>query len=91
MNPLYDEICALIASQVGTDIAVLTAESSLRDLGVDSLDAAEVCMQLENHFGMRIFEPTLTRDIRIGEVVEMTARALERQRVVRTVQDYVTS
>ncbi|HEY4143910.1 acyl carrier protein [Pinirhizobacter sp.] len=79
---LQVEIAAMIARDIGTDVAVVTAESSLRDLGVDSLTAVSLCMGIERQYQVQIFEPTLSRDLRVGEIVAVTLAALERRHVV---------
>jgi acyl carrier protein len=76
------EIATMIAHDIGTDVAVITPESSLRDLGVDSLTAVSLCMDIERQYQVRIFEPTLSRDLRVGEMVTVTLAALERRHLV---------
>lgn len=79
---LQGEIASMIARGIGTDVAVVTQESSLRDLGVDSLTAVSLCMEIEGQYQVQIFEPTLNRDLRVGEMVSMTLEALERRHLV---------
>ena len=76
------EIATMIARDIGTDVAVVTQESSLRDLGVDSLTAVSLCMDIERQYQVQIFEPTVSRDLRVGEMVSMTRSALERRHLV---------
>ncbi|WP_250625553.1 acyl carrier protein [Pinirhizobacter soli] len=76
------EIATMIARGIGTDVAVVTQESSLRDLGVDSLTAVSLCMDIERQYQVQIFEPTVSRDLRVGEMVSMTLSALERRHLV---------
>lgn len=76
------EIATVIARGIGTDVAVVTQESSLRDLGVDSLTAVSLCMDIERQYQVQIFEPTVSRDLRVGEMVSMTLSALERRHLV---------
>jgi len=47
---LYD----IIAKQGGIDVATITPQSTLKDLGVDSLTAIETIFEIEEHFGVTL-------------------------------------
>ena len=51
---VYDKIVEIIVDSKGIDAADITPESSFKDLNVDSLDIAEMVMNLEDALGTTI-------------------------------------
>lgn len=47
---------AIIAEQLGTELADVKAESKFVDLGADSLDTVEIMMALEEKFDLQLDE-----------------------------------
>ena len=47
---IHDTVFAIVAKQAKLDIAVLKPESTLKDLGVESLTAIEVLFEIEERF-----------------------------------------
>ena len=47
---IRDEVIAIIASQTKLDVATIHGDSTLKDLGVASLDAIEVIFDIEECF-----------------------------------------
>ncbi|MBQ3424962.1 MAG: acyl carrier protein [Clostridia bacterium] len=54
MNEVYQKIVDTIVDAKGIDAASITPQSSFKDLNVDSLDIAEMVMNLEDEFGITI-------------------------------------
>ena len=55
MSPsLQNQIFAIIADQAKLDVAAIRAESTLKDLGVASLDAIEVIFEIEEKFDVTL-------------------------------------
>ncbi|MDY3071689.1 MAG: phosphopantetheine-binding protein [Eubacteriales bacterium] len=50
---VFEKIVAVLKEKLGDDV-VIERETLLRDLGVDSLDVAEILMTLEDEFGIQI-------------------------------------
>ena len=50
---VFEKIGAVLKEKLGDDVAI-ERETLLRDLGVDSLDVAEILMTLEDEFGIQI-------------------------------------
>ena len=50
---VFEKIVAVLKEKLGDDVAI-ERETLLRDLGVDSLDVAEILMTLEDEFGIQI-------------------------------------
>ncbi len=52
---MFEKVAAIIAEQVGTDVAEIKPESRFTDdLGVDSLDLFQIIMAFEEEFGVEI-------------------------------------
>ena len=51
---IFQAISELIAEQTECDVSEITMDSSFRDLGIDSLDTAELLMNLEEKIGKEI-------------------------------------
>ena len=51
---MFEKIAAVLAEYKGIDVSEITMESSFADLGVDSLDAVELVMNLEDELGVTI-------------------------------------
>lgn len=66
----------IIAKQAKIDIATIKPESTLKELGVASLDAIEVIFDLEEHFDIQL--PNEDADFDNGTVGQLVA-AIERQ------------
>ena len=54
MSNVFDKIVETIVDAKGIDAASIKPESTFQDLGVDSLDVAELVMSLEDEFGITI-------------------------------------
>ena len=51
---VQDQIFAIIADQAKLDNSVVRAESTLKDLGVASLDAIEIIFEIEEKFDVTL-------------------------------------
>ena len=54
MNNVFEKIVETIVDSKGIDAASITPESTFKDLNVDSLDIAEMVMNLEDEFNITI-------------------------------------
>lgn len=50
IDAIRDEVIAIIARQTKLDVATIHSDSTLKDLGVASLDAIEVIFDIEERF-----------------------------------------
>ena len=50
----FDKVAAIVADYTGIDVADIKEDSAFTDLGLDSLDMAELAMNLEDEFGVTI-------------------------------------
>jgi acyl carrier protein len=76
MSNVQQEVFEIIAKQAKIDIATIKAESTLKDLGVASLDAIEVIFDIEEHFNVNL--PNDDTDFDAGTVGHLI-EAVERQ------------
>ncbi len=49
-----DKVRELLAEHLEMDVEEITEETTFDDLGVDSLDAVEIMMEMEDEFGIEI-------------------------------------
>ena len=49
-----EKVKELLAEHLEMDVAEITEETTFEDLGVDSLDAVEIMMEMEDEFGVEI-------------------------------------
>ncbi|HTC28202.1 acyl carrier protein [Dyella sp.] len=76
MSNVQQEIFEIIAKQAKIDIATIKADSTLKDLGVASLDAIEVIFDIEEHFNINL--PNEDTDFEAGTVGHLV-EAVQRQ------------
>ncbi len=51
---VFEAIAELIAEHNDCDVSEITAESTFKDLGIDSLDTVEMLINLEDKIGVEI-------------------------------------
>lgn len=49
-----EKVKDLLAEHLEMDVNEITEESTFEDLGIDSLDAVEIMMEMEDEFGIEI-------------------------------------
>ena len=76
MSNVQQEIFDVISKQAKIDISTIKTESTLKDLGIASLDAIEVIFDIEEHFNINL--PNEDVDFEHGTVGHLVA-AVERQ------------
>ncbi|MGO4258990.1 acyl carrier protein [Lysobacter sp. TAB13] len=48
------QVYDIVARQGKLDVAAITPEATLKDLGIDSLEAIEIIFDIEEHFGVTL-------------------------------------
>ncbi|WP_414043352.1 acyl carrier protein [Macrococcus animalis] len=67
----FDKVKDIIVDRLGVDADKVTAEASFKDdLGADSLDIAELVMELEDQFGMEIPDEEAEKINTVGDAVK---------------------
>ncbi|MGM9647715.1 MAG: acyl carrier protein [Eubacteriales bacterium] len=51
---MKEKLIAIIAEYLGKDVSEIEADATFEDLGLDSLDIAELVMQIEDELGVSI-------------------------------------
>lgn len=70
MSDIQNKIIDIIAERLDKDKASITAESNvIADLGADSLDIAEIMMDLEDAFGVKLEEDNAEGPQTVGDIV----------------------
>jgi len=54
MSETAQKIKSIIAEKLHTDAATINPQSTLQDLGADSLDMVDIVMKIEEEFGIEI-------------------------------------
>ena len=67
---MLEKIKALVAENLGVEESKITENSSLEDLGADSLDLFEMVMGLEEEFEIEIPTEDLEQIVTVGDVVK---------------------
>jgi len=75
------KVKGIVADQFGLNHDEITDETSLESVGADSLDRVEICMALEEEFGIDISdedaELVLSTTSTIGQIEEYVIRQLD--------------
>jgi acyl carrier protein len=64
-----DKIIALIAEKLHIDAATINAQSTLQDLGADSLDMVDIIMKVEEEFGIEINDEEAEKMHNVQDVI----------------------
>ena len=51
---MFEKVAQILADYKDLDVSTITPESTLADLGIDSLDTVELLMNLEDKLGIEI-------------------------------------
>ncbi len=71
---MLEEVYEVIADTINCDVSTLTPAASLQDdLGIDSLDAVEINMALEDKFGISISDEELMALKTVEDIVNTVA------------------
>jgi acyl carrier protein len=54
MNETANKIISIIAEKLHADVATINPQSTLQDLGADSLDMVDIIMKVEEEFDIEI-------------------------------------
>ena len=74
---LADEVIKVIARKKKLDPSTVTTESTFEQLGVDSLDAADLLFTFEDNFGIVVPDDVAMSMKTVGQVVAALQKLLE--------------
>ena len=66
---IFDKLKAIIKDELGFETDGLTPESTLEDMGADSLDAVELIMAIEEAYDIEIAEADAHAFTSLGNIV----------------------
>ena len=70
MNETASKITSIIAEKLHIDAANVTPQSTLQDLGADSLDMVDIVMKVEEEFGIEINDEDAEKLHNVNDVVD---------------------
>ena len=79
MNKLAQEIINTIAEEGGIDKSDITLDSSLYDLGIDSLSSLEILVALEDKYDITIAQERLKNVGIVREIVKVVSSELKKK------------
>ncbi len=65
----HDKIVAIVADKLSIDKGTIKSDSTLQNLGADSLDMVEIIMKLEEQFGVEVDDAKAEQLKDINDVV----------------------
>ncbi len=66
----FEKVKEVIVGTVNCDAEAVTMDARIKeDIGLDSLDAMELSMELEEAFGLSIEEEALSKFVTVGDIV----------------------
>lgn len=69
---MLEQVKPLIAEALNLDEAIITLEATLKDdLGIDSLDAVELIMELEDEFDVKIEDAEAQAFVTVADIVKL--------------------
>lgn len=66
----FSKVADIIADKLGIEKNRIAKESTMTDLGADSLDLVEIIMKMEEQFGIEINDEDAEKMNNVGQVVE---------------------
>ena len=67
---MFEKIKPLMAEALNLDVSKIKLEANLKDdLGIDSLDAVELIMELEEQFDIEISDDEATNFVAVSDIV----------------------
>ena len=67
---VFDRVKEIIVDELGVDAEAVTIDTTLEDLGADSLDAVELIMQIEEEFEVEIPDEVASNMKTVKDIVD---------------------
>ena len=69
---MFEKVKEVLVDAINVDEEVITLESNLKDdLGIDSLAAVELSLELETEFDIRIEDEELAKLVTVADIVKL--------------------
>jgi len=69
----------VIQEQMGKEDIVLTEETKLDDLGVDSIELMEFIINLEDEFALEISDDTIDHMVKVADLLDYLSEKLNKE------------
>lgn len=71
----FDKVAEMIADMAGMDVEEITLDTKFEDLGIDSLDLAEMVLNIENDLGVKVEMDASLTDVKsvVAKIDELLA------------------
>lgn len=69
MSETARKVTSIIAEKLNMDVQSINAQSTLQDLGADSLDMVDIIMKIEEEFGIEINDEDAERLHNVQDVI----------------------
>ncbi|ARC48728.1 acyl carrier protein [Streptococcus sp. HMSC064H09] len=69
----------VIKEQMGKEDIVLTEETKLDDLGVDSIELMEFIINLEDEFALEISDDTIDHMVKVADLLDYLSEKLNKE------------
>ena len=85
MDNDFEKIKKIVADILQVDEKAVTIETSLTDLGADSLDTVELLMEIEDHFEIEIPNEDAEKLVTIENAVDYIAEQKNENKIYRSI------
>lgn len=68
MSTTFEKVARIIADTSEIDIDTITPESTINDLGIDSLDFLDIVFAIDKEFGIKVPLEKWTQEVNDGKV-----------------------
>lgn len=69
MPSVQETVIDLIATEIGYPAALITPETTMDDIGADSIDVVDLCLELEEEYQITIEDDEIKHWRTVGDVI----------------------
>ena len=78
MNDTYSKVANEIAAMMGIEVSSLTPQTTLREIGMDSLEGLQLLIELERVTNATVEEADMKRFTTIQSIVDLLTERLQK-------------
>ena len=78
MNDTYSKVANEIATMMGIEVSSLTPQTTLREIGMDSLEGLQLLIELERVTNATVEEADMKRFTTIQSIVDLLTERLQK-------------
>ena len=76
---IFQKMQLVIQEQMGKEDIVLTEDTKLDDLGVDSIELMEFIINLEDEFALEISDDTIDHMVKVADLLDYLSEKLNKE------------